>query len=66
MLWDKWFYITFDNVTKFVKGLKDGKILKAFFPEEYSEPSQTSNKEHFAKTSHMFKWVLNMALYFEM
>ena len=48
------------------KGLKDDKTLKAFFPEGYYEPSQTSNKEHLAKTSYMCNWVLNTPLYFEM
>ena len=37
----KWFYITFNNVTIFITGLKDDKTLKAFFPEGYSEPSLT-------------------------
>ena len=54
MLWDKCFYIGFNNVTNFIKGLPNVKTLKAFFPEVYVEPSQTSKKEFFAKALSIF------------
>ena len=65
MLWDKYFYIGFNNVTNFIKGLPNVKTLKAFFPEVYVEPSQTSKTELFAKVVSMFNWVLNTLLYLE-
>ena len=48
MLRDKCFYTTFNNVTDFIKVLDD-KIVKDFSREVYSEHSQTSTKELFAK-----------------
>ena len=55
------FYIGFNKVTHFIKGLQNVKTLNAFFPEVF-----TSEKETFAKAFSMFNWVLNTPLYLEM
>ena len=56
------FKISFNNVTNFIKGLRNVKTLKnVFFSEGYSVPSQTSNKEFLEKN--MFNNVLNTPLY---
>ena len=44
---DRYFYIAFNNVTNFIKGLRNVKILKVFFffSELHFEPSLTFKKK---------------------
>ena len=42
---DRYFYIAFNNVTNFIKGLRNVKILKVFFSELDFEPSLTFKKK---------------------
>ena len=57
-------FFSFNNVTNFIKGLRNVKTLKTFSPDGYSAPSQISNKEFFEKN--MFNQERSTPLYFEM